>query len=172
MNPNITTLVSEELDRWVATVLGIEVLGKAKCIPDPECSGLNVTMDQSKGEDHYVYCQHCNCKTIDLMRENYTEEEANYWAKDEQKIFGHYTTCLSPILDYSSDWSIGGYLITKYDIGIYRIHYMSNFDQFWAATAPDFPVSYNEPYITAASPLEAAMRSLVKWKLEHPIENE
>ncbi len=171
-NIDVTKLFGEELDYWVAKVSGLNVVGKALCYPDYDCGGLDISLEQNHGEEHYVYVRSCSCDTINEMQAKYErgEAEAEFWIPFNSKLYGHYTTCLAPILDYSSDWYIGGHLITNFDIGIYRIHYMSNWGPTWGATAPDFPVSYSEPYVIGSSPLEAAMRSLVKWKLEHPVE--
>lgn len=168
---DIYKLSNEELNYWVAIVLGLEVVGKAKCIPDYECSFLTVSVEQDRGEDHHVYVSNCVCSTINVINEKYKNQDEAYLCFND-KIHGHYTSCLSPISNYCEDWNVGGHLIEKLEISIVRLFYMSNSDNYWAASFPGFSVynygETNQYTVTGPTPLIAAMRSLVKYKLECP----
>lgn len=79
-----------ELDAAVAErVMGLNVLGEAICLPNPECGYLEIPYEISAhGELRPVYLKACQC-------ESKQETDADY--------FGHIGPCLEVVRFYSTD---------------------------------------------------------------------
>lgn len=168
----VTSLVNEELDKWVARAMDQEVLGKALVYYDPESGSLTVDIDQKEYQGtfmsthmHYMY-SNCSCELYDTLDKEMSErfEEDGLEREVKEKVLGHNVFCLQPVLEYSTNEHLLSFMMTKYNLGVSPL-VLSPTEVVWVAHV-NHAENKNDKFflIKGNTPSEAVSRAIVYSK--------